>query len=191
MEIFPCPSSPKLVKTMSTVEAESVVENVINELIQSVVDEIEPIPKIKKIKKDLRYVKIQEAQSFITVLRNFIFYILVQLNLIFYTRTYDVEVVDVDNNNNIKYYQEKLICYDNFFTIGHLKIEYEYLKIFNHNANCVFLKFITGKSLVITSKKSKEIFDVISQNMNYHIRYNKIDLNISNYIKLKDDITVY
>lgn len=185
-EIVPCPSSPKLVKSMSEVELESIVDEVLNNIIDQVV------PKEKtKYKQDLKYIKLSEKQNIFAMLKNFIFYILVQLQLIYYAKIFDVQLVYSDSKEKIFHKQAKVICTESYLSIGTFSSNYEYIKFLNCTKDHVYIKYITNKSILIKSREAKKLFDIISKNLNYHVRYNKIDYNISKYMPIKDTVSVY
>ena len=74
--ITPCPASPKLIKSMSDLEEEIVINEVLESIIDNVVKSAQVYKQRQIIKKKLKYVRLQEKQYLFTYLKNIMFYVI-------------------------------------------------------------------------------------------------------------------
>lgn len=186
--IVPQPSSPKLLKSMSDMEVNSITDDIINDIMNSVIKtSIKPLPKIK----NLRYVSRLQTEKMRTIIENVIFYLMITLGIYKYNKEFAVEMIKFKEDNTYETKVSLLRCTDEYFEINDTKINYEYILNIDRNARCVFVKLVNTKSYILKSVEAKTIFDTLSKNMNYHMRYHKIDINISKYIPIRDSILIH
>ena len=121
---------------MSDVELNSIVNEVLDEIVDNVVSKNE-----KVYQKNLKYIKLNERQNIFVIIQNFIFYIMLQLELIIYSKTYDIEIVYTDKENNMCYQKSLLVCTDKSFSIGNHSTNYEYIKLIQMYQNKIILNF--------------------------------------------------
>ena len=189
--IIQCPSSPRLIKSMSDLEEKTVICDILNEIVNDIVYNVKSKPVI--LKKDLRFIKLQEKQQFFTFLQNFTFYILLKLRLLIYFKLFTLDEVYYKTNNNIlkKETNIQLFCTEKYLKISNLKIYYEYIHTFQKEHNMLIIKLINKKSIIVKSKNTDVLYALFIKNMHYHLRYNKINYNLSKVIQFKKSVKVY
>ena len=189
--IIQCPSSPRLIKSMSDLEEKVIIDDILNKLVNDVVYKVNSKQII--LQKDLRFIKLQEKQQFITFIQNFTFYILLKLKLLIYFKLFTLDEVYYKTNNNIlkKETNIQLFCTEKYLKISNLKIYYEYIHTFQKHHNMFIIKLINKKSIFLKSRNTDIICDLLTKNMHYHVRYNKINYNLSKLIQFKKSIRVY
>ena len=187
MTLVPCPSPPILVKSMSDVETDTIVDL----LLQDIIDNVVKTHSVANHVKDLRYVKLNERQNIFDTLQNFIFYLLLKFQIIFYRRQFPATVTFVAKNGSHTSKRARLKCTDKYFCVDRTRVFYEYISRVYFNNSCVFINLIDGQVILLKSKQTWGIYKTISRNLQYHVRYNKIDINISKYKNIKNTVTVY
>ena len=189
--IIQCPSSPRLIKSMSDLEEKVIIDDILNKLVNDVVYKVKSEPLI--LKKDLRFIKLQEKQQFITFIQNFTFYILLKFKLLIYFKLFTLDEVYYKTHNNgfKKETNIQLFCTEKYLKILNLKVYYEYIHTFEKQHNMLIIKLINKKSVFLKSKNTDIIYDLLIKNMHYHVRYNKIDYNLSKVIQFKKSVKVY
>ena len=189
--IIQCPSSPKLIKSMSDLEEAKIIDDILNTLINDVVNNLQTTSIV--LKKDLKYVKLKQKLNIFISIQNLIFYFFLKWKILFYFKLFTLDTVYYKTKNNQiqKAQNIHFFCNDKYFKIANLKIYYEYiytLQIYNDN---LIIHFINKSTLIFKKKDIHIIHNLIIKNMNYHIRYNKINYNLSKVIPFKHTISVY
>ena len=188
--LVPCPESPKLVKSLSDVEIETVVDSVLNDIVDKAVMFSKKVA-VSSNKKNLRYIKLSEKQNVFVALHNVIFFLLLKFRIIFYQKKYAVNATYLSQDGSHKSKMCALVCTDKYLLIGNTQIYYEYIASIRYNPHCVFIKLVNDKVLFLKSKCAEIIYKTVSSNLQYHVRYNKINCNVSKYKSFKKTVTVY
>ena len=129
-----------------------------------------------------QYCEIVVSEDIITKLRNFIFYILYQLCLVQYAKVFPVDVIH-KNRENFSARKTILVCTESYFGLGQDATSYEFVKCVSYEKNYVLIEFISDEKTLLYSKNAKHIYSVISSNLNYHVSYNKGDIeNVSKHM---------
>jgi len=175
---------------MSDLEEKVIIDDILNKLVNDVVYKVKSKSII--LKKDLRFIKLQEKQQFFTFLQNFTFYILLKLRLLIYFKLFTLDEVHYKKNNNTfkKETNIQLFCTEKYLKISNLKIYYEYIHTFQKEHNMLIIKLINKKSIIVKSKNTDVLYDLFIKNMDYHVRYNKINYNLSKVIQFKKSVKV-
>jgi hypothetical protein len=132
------------------------------------------------------------SEDIITKLKNYIFYALYQLCLVQYAKVFLVDII-FKTKNNKEFYANKstLVCTESYFGIGQIASSYEYVKCVSYENNYVLVEYVSGETTLLYTHEAKQVYNVLSSNLNYHVRYNKVDIeSVSKYIKKRDSVLV-
>ena len=166
-----------LIKSQSDLNLE--MYDIIDNLIDNIIDEI--VFEEEKTNKLYKHVKIDYKLNMLTNFINLVYFCLMKYNILFYNKYFEVSSIACKVNNI--YYnmiQNSFIVYDNCIQLNKkINIPYEYIKGIKRNHNVLFLELIPNEKNItiikIESIKSSYIFNKIEKNMNYHVRFHKLN----------------
>lgn len=78
-----------------------------------------------------------------------------------------------------------ITVYDNYFTLNYkLKVPYEYIKTLSYIDDCIYINIIPNErsvNQIMIQKPDNKLYKNICSNMNYHVRFNKLNNNVIKY----------
>jgi hypothetical protein len=167
-------------------------EYLIDSLLNDMIDE----STTKKREHLYNYVKLPN-QTIIHTLLNYIYYILTIFKLIQFKKSYHVQSIFCKiDNQSFKLRSNLIYICDNCIKLNNIIIPYEYVEFTKKFENKFFLKLIPNERNVNQIEVDVCNFDIyknINSNMNYHMRYNKLNNNAIKYYQKfkKTPIEVY
>ena len=180
---MPCPASPVLEKSKSNLEEEMTADTIIDEIVEDVVKSSEPHVRTKV----MAYCKVDKKQSFVDFIQNIIFHTLVKFQLMFYSKVIATNEVHVIRSGKIRIVKDRSIFVkENCFRMKQVfRIYYEYIHTISYNDKCVCVKLVDGSILNIFTENNEKLCALLGSNMNYHVRYNKINMDVAKYMPVK------
>ena len=167
-------------------------EYVIDSLLNNMIDD-----STGKNRKHLyKYVKLPN-QTIIYALLNYIYYILTIFKLIQFKKSYYVKSIFCKiDNQSFKLKSNSICICDNCIKLNKIIIPYEYVKLTQKVENKILLKLIPNErnvNQIIVDVHNFDIYKNINSNMNYHMRFNKLNYNAIKYYQKfkKAPIEVY
>jgi len=157
----------------------SIEEGIIDTILYDLVDDVCSSIVSQKQKCLYKFVKVKN-QKLMYVIFNYIYFILAALNLVQFKRKYQVNRVYclVGKSPFIMKVSGVSIC-DNCVQLNKLQIPYEYIREIKNNNDTIQLNLIPNErnvnKILIDGKKHKAMYNSIRRNMNYHVRYHKLD----------------
>lgn len=187
MNLIPeVPSSPKLIKSdsMSSVNSDSSEEAIIDAILNDLIDDVCTSLSYKR-KMVYRYVKIKK-QALLYAIINYLYFIFTAINLVKFKKIYQVNgVYCIVDKQPLKMKVDNVHVCDNCVQLNRLKIPYEYIKLIHNKENKVQLSLIPNErnvnQILIDTKKQDNMYKKLYSNMNYHMRYHKLDNNAIKY----------
>lgn len=189
------PMSPKLIKCSSDSSIEYNDEDRDYDDIEEVIDKLmkDVCCSFEKPKRQIyKYVKILQNQKIIFIIINIIYYIFSKYNLIEYQRFFKVNgIFCMIDRKLYKLNSGAIKVFDNCFQLNkNLKIPYEFVKTVDYADKYIEFNLIPNErnitKIMIETSNDKYIFNKISSNMNYHVRYHKLNHHaIKYYQKLR------
>ena len=175
MDIIPDQrSSAVLTKSDSDLEMYDIIDRIIDNIIDDIVFEDES-------NKLYKHVRIKSNLSILTKCINILYYCFIRYNLYFYNRYFEVDSISC-KVSNVFYNMNKnsVIIYDSCIQLNNkINIPYEYIKTIHCKSNISVLELIPNEKNItiiqIQSNKARCIFNKIEKNMNYHVRYHKLN----------------
>ena len=174
--------SPKIMKfsscsTKSNDDIEEVIDKLMNDVCSS-----------ESTKRhDYNYVKILKKQQVFLKIINILYYIFSKYNIIEYQRFFKVKCIFCLIDRKVfKLQSSVIILYDNCFELDKkLKIPYEYIKNVSYVDQSIEINLIPNErnitKLFVNTTNDKFIFNKISSNMNYHMRYHQLNKSAVKY----------
>lgn len=175
----PCPSSPKL----SDDEEKPCRTSIRKRKRNNKASPKKTIPTEESRNKRLAHINISTPQNIFTRIRNFMFHLLNSMGIFCYFKSFPINVVEMTNSHDPFVKKRTLHCTEKEFFIDKSRVPYEYIMYVSTDKNKFSIELVNGNIISLHSPNAQKIFQVISSNMNYHIRYNKIDMNVFDIFK--------
>ena len=164
----------------SSSSEEDIIDTILNDLVEDVCNNV-----TYKRKQIYRYVKIKR-QALLYVIVNYLYFLFTALKLVKFRKIYNVNgVYCIVDKHPLKLRIDNVHVCDNCVQLNRLKIPYEYIKYIQNNNNKLMLDLIPNERsvnrIIIDADKQTSMYKKLYTNMNYHIRYHKLDNNAIKY----------
>ena len=180
--------SPTLIKCSSdsSIENDESYYNDIEQVIDKLMNDI--CYTFESPKREIyKYVKVLQNQRIIYMLMNMIYYIFSKYNFIEYQKIFNVKTIFCTIDT--KFFQLKssrISVFDNCFQLNKkLKIPYEYVKSVSNENDYIILNLIPNErnitKIYIQTNNNANLYKKIYTNMQYHVRYHKLNQNAIKY----------
>ena len=139
------------------------------------------------------YVNIKQKQNIYNIIINRLYSFFTSFKFFKYKIQYNQKEINVSNiyNNSWNESINEIIIYDNCVKIDDfLNIPYEYIKSIQCIDNLIILKLVSNCQNInkIGFIGNNYMFKKLCNNMNYHVRYNQIELNVLTRIRTSIDV---
>ena len=140
------------------------------------------------LKSDYKYVKIDTKQKLINTIINYIYTLLKNINLFHYIYIFKCDIIYINTyQSNWIEHIKNITIYDHMLKIdNNFVIPYEYVLNVNIDENnLVFLHILNNCMEIkfISFLGNQKIYKKIYLNMNYHARYNLIEIDTLDIFK--------
>jgi len=156
------------------------IEEVLNKLTDDVCNVQE--------KQKNKFVKVINNQNICYIIINIVYHLFISLNIIKYRKIIKVKnIYCIIDGQKFKLNSKYVHIYDNCFEINKkIKIPYEYLKIIKKNNDTdIMIDLIPNErnitEIFFQTSNNYDMFNKISSNMNYHVRYHSVNTSAIKY----------